>query len=187
VVKARGIIVGRGSFLGSRISADFYFPPIHHDSCSPFAAVPLNAFEGGPTMAPGTVAHILWARGLAQIRNAIICGIPVPVIDFIGRMLAVYIEPGEPMGVVPDPADSDHVIPVRVRSACFETRGRASLRHAPIKKPRFRGVMKQLPEPLRRQAELKFAGHEGFSKKESARQPKGSGRSFTVDVVTPAL
>ena len=40
--------------------------------------------------------------------------------------------------------------------SCKHSRGRASLGLAPIKKPRFRGIVKYFSEPLRRQAELRF-------------------------------
>jgi hypothetical protein len=71
------------------------------------------------------------------------------------------MEPCEPMGVMSGPLDSNDGISVRVRTARFGSRGHASLRYAPIKTPRFRGVMEQFPQPLRGQAELPFAGHGG--------------------------
>ena len=97
------------------------------------------------------------------------------MIDFSGRVLAVNIEPSEPMGVMRHPVNMDFPVAVAVPSARFCAHGNAPPLYAPIKKPRFGAVVEQLPEPLRREAELKFAGHEGFSKKKAPGSRKAPG------------
>jgi hypothetical protein len=141
-----------------------YASPVQADSGAPFPTIPLDPFERRAAVAPESASHILRARARAQIRNTIIIGIPVSVIDFFGRVLTVDIEPCEPMSQMVCPFDTNHDIPVPVMSACGRSSSRASSRLAPIKKPRFRGVVKELAEVLRRQAELSFAEHEECSK-----------------------
>ena len=173
MVKTCGLVIGQGSFLSRRKNAEIHFLSIHVNSCSPFASPSLHAFERALTMAPGPVAGILRRRGEAQIRDAIIRTIPVPVIDLCRGVVAVNIEPGEPMGVMSGPLDADDGVSLRVRTARFGSRGHASLRYAPIKTPGFRGVMKQFPQPLRVEAELPFAEHGGPPKeKRPAADPR---------------
>ena len=175
MVKTRGLVIGPGSFLGSRKNPEFYLLPVHLYSCSPFASLLLHAFERALTMASGLVAGILWGRGEAQICDPIIRWIVIPVIDFLRWVLAVNIEPGEPMGVMRESLDSDDGVSTGVRTARFGSGGHASLRYAPIKTPRFRGVMKQFPQPLRREAELPFAEHGGPPKEKRPAADKAPG------------
>jgi len=141
-----------------------YASPVQADSGAPFPTIPLDPFERRPAVAPESVSHILRARARSQIRNTIISGIPVSVIDFFSRVLTVDVEPCEPMSQMVCPFDTDHDIPAPVSSACRRSRRCASSRLAPIKKPRFRGIVKELAEVLRRQAELSFAEHGECSK-----------------------
>jgi hypothetical protein len=90
--------------------------------------VPVDTFEPGYTIAPVGVARILCARSLAQFRDAIIRGISVAMIDFSGGVLAVNIEPSEPMGVMRHPVNIDLPVAVASPSACFCARGNAPLR-----------------------------------------------------------
>jgi hypothetical protein len=139
--------------------------------CAPFRAVSINAFEPRP-VAPADIAHILGMGRLAQIRNAVVRRILVLVIDLSGRVLPMDIKPGEPMGVVDKPVDPDDDIPTRAMFACLRPGARTASRHAPIKKPRFRGAVKQFAQPLGAEAELPFTEHDGgLSKKKSARRP----------------
>jgi len=182
MVKTRGLVIGPGSFLASRKNPEFYLLPVHLYSCSPFASLLLHAFERALTMAPGPVAGILRRRGEAQIRDAIIRTIPVPAIDLCRGVVAVNIEPGEPMGVMRESLDSDDGVSTGVRTARFGSGGHASLRYAPIKTPRFRGVMKQFPQPLRREAELPFAEHGGPPKEKRPAADRAPGASADLQV-----
>jgi hypothetical protein len=139
-VETRSFVVGGSGFLWSRIEPDVDEFAVDADPCGPFRALPINAFEAR-TVAPAGIARILGMGRLAQIRDAIVRPIVISMIDLSGRVLAVDIKPREPMRVMRYPVDPDQDVPVRVLFTCLHSRGHASLRHAPIKKPRFRGVV----------------------------------------------
>ena len=69
------------------------------------------------------------------------------MIDLLLRMLAMDMEPSEPMGVMMDPIDYDQTIPAGMRAARFLPSGDATAVLAPIKKPRFRGIFEQFALP----------------------------------------
>jgi hypothetical protein len=159
MMQARGRVIRAGSFLRSREQPELYLLSVHLDSRPPLAALAPDAFEGGPTIAPELVVSVLQGRGLAQIRDAVIRRVSVPVIDLSARVFAVNVEPSEPMGVMDAPLDSDGDVAARVRTAGLRSFGHAPFRYAPIKTAGVRVVVKQFPQPLRRELELAFAMH----------------------------
>ena len=154
MIEPRGGVVSIGSILRSRINPNVDPPAVDGDFCSPFAAVAIDAFETRPIAAPGDIASVLCVGALAQVGDTIIRRISVLVIDFSDRVLAMDIEPREPVSAVADAAYADEPIAADVQGACFRSRGHASSRFAPIKKPRFRGVIEQFSDLLRREAKL---------------------------------
>jgi hypothetical protein len=131
-------------------------------------------------MSPG-IAHILCAGAFAQIGDAVIPALVVDVIDLPARVLAVDMKPSEPMRAINDPTNSDVAISLPGPVARFAVRGCAAASHPPIKTPRVRGVIEQLPQALGRQLAFQFAEHE-VSQKKSARADRGSGRNSPFQV-----
>jgi hypothetical protein len=134
-------VIGGSGFLWSGKDPEVDAFAVDADPCAPFRAFSINAFEAR-TIAPAGVARILSMGRVAQIRDAIVRPIAISMIDLSCRVLAVDIKPREPMRVMRYPADPDQDVPVRVRVTCLHSRGHASPRYAPIKKPRFRGIVK---------------------------------------------
>jgi hypothetical protein len=154
-------------------------PAVDGDFCSPLAAVAVDAFETPAVAASGDIASVLRMRALAQVDDTIIRRISVYVIDFTDRVFPMNMEPREPMSAVGGSVNTDHVIAAGVQGAGFRSRGHASSRFAPIKKPRFRGVIEQFSELLRGEAELRFAQHAGdLSKRKRPSAGAGSGRGL---------
>src|SRR5262245_49623185 len=66
-------------------------------------------------------------------------------------MLAVHVEPGQPMGEVVAPIDHDDAIALRGAVAGLAARGGDAAPRAPMKTPRLGGVVEQGAQP--------FGGH----------------------------
>jgi hypothetical protein len=119
----------------------------------PSGAAPGNAFESSGT-ARSDVAIIFSAGAFTQIGDAVIAAIAVPVIDFFPRVLTGDMEPSEPMRAITGIIDHDFAISAPVPGARLLARACAAASHPPIKKPRFRGVIENLPQPFRGDAWL---------------------------------
>jgi hypothetical protein len=100
------------------------------------------------------VAIIFSAGAFAQIGDAVIAAIAVPVIDFFPRVRTGDMEPGEPMRTITGIIDHDFAISAPVPGARFLARACAAASHPPIKKPRFRGIIEYLSQPFRAHAWL---------------------------------
>ena len=87
------------------------FLPVHSDSRSPFGAAERDSFDPG-FAAACPMPHVFLRRGISQVFDAIIRRLFVFVIDVSGRMLAMNIEPGKPMGRATLTIDLNPAIPV---------------------------------------------------------------------------
>jgi hypothetical protein len=123
------------------------------------------------------VAGIFSAGAFAQIGDAVISTLAVDVIDLFPRVLAGDMKPGEPMRTIAGFIDFDNAISASVPGARFAAYTGAAASDPPIKKPRFRGVIEQFPQPLGGQPAFQFAEHEGsLPKEERPAADQGSGR-----------
>jgi hypothetical protein len=93
--------------------------------------------------------HVFLRRGISQVFDAIICRLVVFVIDLSGRMLAMNIEPGKPMGRATLTIDLNPAIPVFTAAPRLKSRGGIPAPDSPIEAAGSRRVMDQLSQPLR--------------------------------------
>ena len=85
------------------------------------------------------------------------------------------------------PVNPDHDVPTRSSFARLHPGARTASRHAPIKKPRFRGVVKQLAQPLGAEAELPFTEHDGGLSKRKAPGSRSGLRALCAIQVFSAI
>ena len=95
----RGIIGGR-SLLRRIVHSKMSAPAVQADLCAPSAGLGCKHTLESGGVASARVARIFRPGALPQVRDAIVGGNCVDVIDFSRRVLAMDIEPGEPMGVI---------------------------------------------------------------------------------------
>jgi hypothetical protein len=119
----------------------------------PFLIVAIDPFEPGG-VAGNDIAPVLGAGALAQICDAIVGAYSVAVIDLPARMLAVNVEPGEPVLQIKDPVDPDRPISPSVPGSRLPARGGGTAPHSPVKPPHIRDVPQQLSQPLVADASL---------------------------------
>jgi hypothetical protein len=178
-IEPRSLVIRRSSFFRGWKNAEVDFSVVHGNPRGPFRVVSTDAFEPGPAPSAPAVASILSVRGRAQVCDPIIGWIAVPVIDLSGRMLAMDVEPRQPVGVMNETVDSDHDVAIRSATACLGSGGCGSPRYPPMKTPRLRGVIEDFTEPLRGQAALLFTEHGAvLFKRKSPAADRGSGREF---------
>jgi hypothetical protein len=82
------------------------------------------------------------AARLPQVRDAIVGTNPIAMIDLSGRMLSVYVEPGEPMSHITPSVDPYPDVPFRISPRLGSCAGRAT-GFAPVKTPGLPGLDEQ--------------------------------------------
>ena len=112
------IIVSR-SLLGGPVGADVYLAAIPSNFRPEFARRAWIDALVSRGLSPAAIPMVFRAERLPQLRDAIVATIPMAMIDVSDRMLAMYVKPGEPMGIIRPSIDAYTNVPVAINRPCL--------------------------------------------------------------------